>query len=657
MCGIAGIIHPDTATQAPLCHQLLDRIRHRGPDHDGVWTGRGCVLGHARLSIIDLSETGHQPLSNEDGSVWVVFNGEIYNYVELRDELRAKGHILRGASDTEVIPHLYEEHGDGFVTRLRGMFAIALWDTKRRKLLLARDRVGKKPLFYAPIPGGFAFASEMKALFAVPGVDLEIRAQGIHDYLTFGDIPGPETVYRGISRVPPATVLTRDGAGTLHQSRYWSPKFLPKIRISGPEAEEEIFRLLRESVRLRLRSDVPVGCFLSGGIDSGLVTAIASEMLDKPLKTFSVGFSEDEFDERPLAAMVACKYQTDHTELLVEAQLGENLAAVIGHYDEPFADPSAVPSFAVAAAASEKIKVVLNGDGADEVFCGYRHFIAARRIARLNRMGASAGRGLFAALARILPAARNGRTAYQFVHRTLRSLGCAEDERYSVLTADLLDEADKAQLYGRSQGPTAPPLLSALRHIAADRQNIAGLGPVDAMLLRDFRHLLGDAHLVKMDIASMAHSLEARSPFMDHELIEFAARLPETVKLSGATTKPLLRGIAARLLPDDIVKAPKRGFEIPLLRWMRNDLNAMLVERVTDPASYAMAHFDRDRIDHLLSATCWDAKRWAAVAWALLCLEIWWYRYHSEIRLAGYHRRRPVAIPAGTRPEFNVSQG
>jgi asparagine synthase (glutamine-hydrolysing) len=634
MCGIAGIVHPDTAARALLARRMIARIRHRGPDHEDVWAGQGCVLAHARLSIIDLSETGNQPMSNEDGSIWVVLNGEIYNYVELADELRAKGHVLRGTSDTEVIPHLYEEHGEGFVTRLRGMFAIALWDQTRRKLLLARDRVGKKPLFFAAIPGGFAFASEMKALFPVPGVDLEVRDQGIHDYLTFGDVPGPDTVYRGIHRVAPATVLARDDTGTVRHTRYWSPEYLPKIAISAPDAEAEISRLLRDSVRLRLRGDVPVGCFLSGGIDSGLVTAMASEMLDTPLKTFSVGFDDDAFDERPLAAKVAERYGTDHTELLLEARLGDDLARIIAHYDEPFADPSAVPSFAVAQAASGNIKVVLNGDGADEVFCGYRHFIAARRIAAASRLGASAGRRACAALARYLPAAGGGRSTYQFIHRTLRAMGCREDEQYSVLTADLLDEADKAALYGSWRDLDVPPLLSALRHIAADRDAIDGLGPVDAMLFRDFRHLLGDAHLVKMDIASMAHSLEARSPFMDHELVEFVARLPESVKLPGATTKPLLRGIAGRWLPDEVVNAPKRGFEIPLLRWMRDDLNGMLIECVTDPGSYAMAHFDRDQLDHLLSGKGWDAKRWAAVVWALLCLEIWWVRYRSDIRVA-----------------------
>lgn len=632
MCGIAGIIHPDVTTQEPLTHQMLDRIRHRGPDHNGVWTGRGCVLGHARLSIIDLSETGHQPMSNEDGTIWVVLNGEIYNYVELRDELRAKGHVLRGGSDTEVIPHLYEEYGDDFVTRLRGMFAIALWDENKRKLLLARDRVGKKPLFYAPIPGGLAFASEMKALFAIPSVDLEHRPQGIHDYLSFGTIPGPETVYRGILRVPPATVLTRDATGNMDQKPYWSLEYLPKLQISASEAEDEILRLLRDSVRLRLRSDVPVGCFLSGGIDSGLVTAIASDMLDTPLKTFSVGFGDDEFDERPLAATVAQKYGTDHTELLLEARLGDNLTSIIEHYDEPFSDSSAIPSFAVSAAAGETIKVVLNGDGADEVFCGYRHFIAARRIAALNGLGASAARGLFALMARALPPAQNGRSLYQFMHRTLRSLGCDDHERYSVLTADLLNEADKAGLYDPALGLTVPQLLSARRHVADDDGNIAGLGPVDAMLLRDFRHLLGDAHLVKMDMASMAHSLEARSPFLDHELIEFAARLPENLKLPGSTTKPLLRGIASKLLPDDVVNAPKRGFEIPLLRWMRNDLNDTLMERVLDPGSYAMGHFKKDQVVRLLSGKGWDAKRWASVTWSLLCLEIWWSHYNSDIK-------------------------
>jgi asparagine synthase (glutamine-hydrolysing) len=639
MCGIAGIVHPDTFTQEPLTHQMLDRIRHRGPDHNGVWTGSGCVLGHARLSIIDLSKTGNQPMSNEDGSVWVVLNGEIYNYVELRDELRAKGHILRGGSDTEVIPHLYEEYGDDFVTRLRGMFSIALWDEKDRKLLLTRDRAGKKPLFYAPIPGGLAFASEMKALFQIPSADLEFRPQGVHDYLSFGAIPGPETVYRGIYRVPPATVLIRDAAGNIDRKRYWSLEYRPKLQISASEAEDEILRLLRDSVRLRLRSDVPVGCFLSGGIDSGLVTAIASEMLDTPLKTYSVGFDEDEFDERPLAAKVARKYGTDHTELLLEARLGDNLTSIIEHYDEPFSDSSAIPSFAVSAAAGETIKVVLNGDGADEVFCGYRHFIAARRIAALNRMGASGGRGLFALLARTLPLAQNGRSTYQFIHRTLRSLGCDEHDRYSVLTGDLLNETDKTGLYDPSQILAVQQLLSARRHVADDDGNIAGLGPVDAMLLRDFRHLLGDAHLVKMDMASMAHSLEARSPFLDHELIEFAARLPEDLKLPGATTKPLLRAIAAKLLPDEVVNAPKRGFEIPLLRWMRNDLNETLMERVLDPGSYAMGHFKKDQVVRLLSGKGWDAKRWASVTWSLLCLEIWWSNYNANIKFAARQSR------------------
>ncbi len=655
MCGIAGIIHPDASSQEPLTHQMLDRIRHRGPDHNGVWSGRGCVLGHARLSIIDLSEAGNQPMSNEDGSIWVVLNGEIYNYVELRDELRAKGHVLRGASDTEVIPHLYEEYGDDFVTRLRGMFAIALWDEKNRKLLLTRDRAGKKPLFYAPIPGGLAFASEMKALFPVPGVDLEVRTQGIHDYMSFGTIPGPETVYRGISRVPAATFLVRDHDGTMGQTRYWSPEYLPKLQITATEAEDEILRLLRDSVRLRLRSDVPVGCFLSGGIDSGLVTAIASEMLNAPLKTYSVGFNEDEFDERPLAAQVAQRYGTDHTELLLEARLGDNFTKIINQYDEPFADSSAMPSYAISEAASKSIRVVLNGDGADEVFCGYRHFIAARRIALMNHMGISAGRGLFAMLAKILPPARNGRSAYQFIHRTLRSMGCDDHESYSILTADLLTETDKARLYAPSQSLAVPQLLSAMRHIAEDDGQVADLGAVDAMLLRDFRHLLGDAHLVKMDMASMAHSLEARSPFLDHELIEFAARLPEALKLPGTSTKPLLRAVAARLLPDDIVNAPKRGFEIPLLRWMRDDLNEMLMERVLDPGSYAMGHFDRNQIDHLLSGTGWDAKRWASVTWSLLCLEIWWDRYKSEIQFAG--RRNLSHAPTLAHPQAAARHG
>lgn len=624
-----------------MVQRMLSRIQHRGRDDGGLWRGAGCVLGHARLAIIDLSETGHQPLSNEDGAIWVVLNGEIYNYRELREDLLRRGHCLRGTSDTEVLPHLYEEYGVDFVKRLRGMFAIALWDARHHRLVLARDRAGKKPLYYAPVGDGIAFGSEMKALFVVPGVDITINEQAVHDFLSFGAVPGTGTVYRGIHRVPAAHVLVFEDGAPLRAACYWSLEFEPKLDISRHEAEDEILRLLREAVRLRLRSDVRVGCFLSGGIDSGLVTALAAEASETPLRTYCVGFEDAAFDERGPAAKVARQYGTDHEEFVLSSRVGAEIPDIVAHFDEPFADPSMVPSFAVAKLAASDVKVVLNGDGADEVFAGYRHFIAARTLAGLDRAGAAMLRPAVKAVFARLPPPTRGRSPYQFLHRFLRALAGSGAERYLVLTGDGLSEAEKAHLYGnRDFG--AQGLDGSLRNlIAADPE----LGPVDTMLLRDFHHLLGEQHLVKMDMASMAHTLEARSPFLDHELIEFVARLPESCKLPGGRTKPLLRALAKRLLPPEIAGLPKRGFEIPLQRWMQHDLNSMLTERVMDPASYAMTHFDASAVATLLVGEGWDAKRWAAVAWMLLCLEIWWDNYRRNV------------IPAMTAAEKDFGTG
>ncbi len=606
---------------------MLGRIVHRGPDGGGTWSDGLCTLGHARLAIIDLTETGRQPIANEDGSIQAVVNGEIYNYRELRAELAARGHRLSGTSDSEVVPHLYEEFGPDFVNRLRGMFAIALWDAPRRRLVLARDRAGKKPLYYAAFAGGIAFASEMKALFAVDGVDLGIRPQAIHDYLSLGSVPGPQTVYRGIERVPPAHVATLGADGALSARRYWSLAFLPKHRIGRTEALAEIERLLREAVRLRLRSDVPVGCFLSGGIDSGLITALAAQESTASLSTFSIGFTDDAFDERPMARTVARRFGTDHHEFELSSPLAEDLARVVGHYDEPYSGSSALASFAVARLAAGSVKVVLNGDGGDEVFAGYRHVLAARLVSGASHWGGERLAGASRFLSAMLPAPRRGRTPYQFLHRLLRVVGTADDgSRILVLTGDRLDEAEKAALYN---WPGARGIESVLRHFTARADRFAGLGPVDAMLLWDFEHLLADDHLVKMDMATMAHGLEARSPLLDHELISFVARLPENLKLPGRQTKPLLRALAARFLPPGIAHAPKRGFEIPLLRWMRSDLNGQLWQRMTDPASFCSGHFDRAQIESLLRGDGWDAKRWANVVWMLLCLEIWWDGYRT----------------------------
>ena len=617
----------DVNSAAEMVREALVRIRHRGPDDDGIWKGDGIVLGHVRLSIIDLSATGTQPQCNEDGTVAVTFNGEIYNYKELRESLKSKGHTFRGSSDTEVIPHLYEEYGGAFATHLRGMFAIALWDSSNRRLVLARDRAGKKPMFYAHLDGGgFAFCSEMKGLFAVAGVDLSVREQGIYDFLSYGVVPGIETAYNGVHRVPPASTLTFSVDGSTTMDRYWHVEFVPKQKITYMEAVDETHRILTESIALRLRSDVPVGCFLSGGIDSGLIAAIASRQLDQPLRTYCIGFDDPTFDERPLAAQVAARYGTRHTEFVLRpATLTDELTTIISHYDEPYAAQSALPSWAVARLAATDIKVALTGDGGDEIFAGYRHFVAGRVIGLLGGSRTERLSGIFRALSGVLPVPRRGRTPYQMISRMIDVLGQSGSARYLALTNDRLREDEKEALFGERWN--AGQFESSLRLIDALEQDAQGLGPLDSLMSKDFHQMLPDDHLVKMDIATMAHSFEVRSPFLDHELIEFVATLPEVFRLGGFETKPILRDLAKRLLPGGVAAGRKRGFEIPLRRWMRTDLNEMLIDTVLSQQSYAMTHFDQSAVRSLLVGDGWDQKRWANIVWALLCLEIWWTNY------------------------------
>ena len=639
MCGIAGLLHNQAEARKGEVLAMLDRLRHRGGDDSGIWTEPGIALGHVRLSIIDLADTGHQPLANEDQTIWVTLNGEIYNFVELRRDLAARGHSFRGKSDTEIIPHLYEEYGDNFVDHLRGMFAIALWDSRKRRLLLARDRAGKKPIFLAPVPGGIAFASEIKALFEIAGADFNIRDAGLRSFLAAGVVPGARTIYRGIQRVRPGHVLSVEANGEMRTRRYWSLAFTPKIQIGREDAIENIAGLLREAVRLRLRSDVDIGTFLSGGIDSGIITALAATESSRPLKTFSIGFETEGFDERPLARLVAEKYGTDHHEFMVTATETDDIPAIVQHFDEPFSDPSMLPSFAVSKLAAEHVKVVLNGDGADEVFAGYRHMVAARLIGRFDALGGDALKPLLGMFLRYLPPPRRGRNRYQYLHRFLRTLAAGGEEQCAILTNDRLSHAEIDALIGRRPEPA----FENTGILEVDHSDTTGcLGPVDAMLAFDFNRLLADEHLVKMDRASMAYTIEARSPFLDQELIDYAARLPESLKLPGRVTKPLLRSLAERYLPGELINAPKRGFEIPLERWMKADLNGLLRDRLLDNASFARKRFDRVALESLVDGKGWDSKRWAAIAWSLLCLEFWWDGHCTRMAGDTTTRQRPA---------------
>ena len=607
---------------------MLDRLAHRGPDDRHVVHGDGVALGFTRLSIIDLSPAGRQPMTSEDGAVVSVVNGEIYNHVALRRTLQAAGHRFRGGSDAEVVPHLYEEHEDAFVDRLRGMFAIGLWDARRARLLLVRDRLGKKPLFYAALPGGgLAFASEMKALFAVPGIDLEMRPEGVLDYLTHGVVPGPDTVYAGIRRVRPGHVLHYARGGAPREKPWWRLRFHPKHRLDRTQALEEILRRLRDAVAVRLQSDVPVGCFLSGGIDSGLIATLAAEQHRAPLRTFSIGFDDPAWDERRPASRVAERIGAHHTDRVLRPLPTDQLAHWVEQYDEPFFDPAVVPNCALADMAAD-MKVVLTGDGGDEVFSGYRHHAAAVVIARLRRWGIDRVRPLLGAVPAVLPVSDGDRTPYQRARRFLRVLGMPAPQQYLMLTNDLLTPEEALWLWPAAAG--FPNGARSTWARAADRRS---LGPLDEVLERDVQCRLVDNHLVRMDIATMARGVEARSPLLDHELLEFVARLPERSRLSGGPTKPLLRALAAPRLPAAAARAPKRGFGVPLTAWLEQDLGAWARERLFDPRGFAWTHFHRRRLEAVVMRRgpgASDRWRWSKVMWALACLEIWWMQHRAR---------------------------
>ena len=623
MCGIAGVLDLGAGPGAlDAVDAMTAALVHRGPDEDGFYRGEGVALGVRRLSIIDL-QTGSQPLANEDGTVWVVMNGELYNYVELRRELERR-HTFRSQSDTEVLVHLYEEHGPELVTRLRGMFAFALWDTRRRALLLARDRLGKKPLYYARERGRLLFGSEIKAILAADAFGPTVHPTAIYQYLCFGFVPHPRTAYREIRALPPAHTLQVDANGSVALRRYWR---LPVPEVRGPDRAEAVERareLLQESVRLRLRSDVPVGVFLSGGVDSGLVTAAASRESAEPLRTFSIGFADQAFNELPHARLVAERYGTRHTEIMVDLaevvkRPEELLGRLVAAYDQPFADSSAIPSTIVAREARKHLKVVLNGDGGDEAFAGYRRYSAA-----LLAQWMTTTLGTVAPLAaRMAPAPRRRRGAVGFTLRLLEGVALAPRERY-LRWSGLFTDADARAL-------CQPTLLQAVEERARDVvdarvEQCLSWGtrePAALMMAVDTTHVLPDDLLVKMDIATMAHSVEARSPLLDHVLVELAAGLPDRTRASAFQTKPLLRELARQWLPPEVARAPKRGFEVPMAGWLRNELRPFLRETLLAPDARLASLVRPAAVERLVSEHLAERRDHASRLWALLFLECW----------------------------------
>lgn len=614
MCGIAGVATRDglRGGDPQLVDRMLQSLAHRGPDDQFMLGDGKAMLGTRRLSIIDLSG-GRQPLSDESGLILATQNGEIYNYVELKDELERRGHVFKTKSDTETIVHLYEEHGTSFVDHLRGMFAVAIWDGRTSRLVLARDRLGKKPLYWRLAGGRLTYGSELKAVLEDPTVERVVDREALALYLQYQYVPAPWSILRGVGQLPAAGILTWDG-GTPEVRRYWSPAYEPKIRRDIREDEDEGLALIREAVRLRLRSDVPVGVFLSGGMDSSIVTAVMAEASPEPVRTFSIGFENQAYDELPYARAVAQQFGTVHTEEVVRLDAIELLPDLADHFDEPFGDPSSIPTFRVAQIASSQLKVVLTGDGGDESFGGYLRYASHRTYGALDVVPGPLLR-LAARYGRLATTPLGGRSR---LRRRIRVAGLTSDERYVELMS-IFGAEDRARLMPGRNGATSAFLLNVLRQGPSDA--------TDRVLRADLLTYLPDDLLVKMDRATMANSLEARAPLLDHRLVEFAARLPVDRKIDGQNRKVLLRSIAKRLMPADHVDRPKMGFTPPTGDWFRGDLGVRFQELVLAPDALSRDHLDVTAAASLLADHRSGRIEHEHQLWMLLMFELWARRW------------------------------
>ena len=604
------------AERRALIKRMCGVIEHRGPDDEGFHVEGGLALGMRRLSIIDLV-TGHQPISNEDGSVWIVFNGEIYNFRELRDDLIARGHSFQTNTDTEAIVHLYEDEGEACVQRLRGMFAFAIWDRRKRKLFIARDRVGIKPLHYCLAGDKLIFASEIKAILQHPAVSREVNLEAISDFLTFGYVPDPASAFRGILKLEPGHTLTfKDGR--ISTRRYWDFNYHQSGPSERPREEsyytERIRELIAESVRLRLVSDVPLGAFLSGGIDSSTVVAMMAREMDRPVKTFSIGFTDSSFDELHYARITARHFNTEHHEFIVTPDVCKIVEEIIWHHDEPFADVSSIPTYIVSKMAREHVTVVLSGDGGDELFGGYGRYLVDRRRAVFERIPGFLRRNFMLRASRAIPRAMYGKNF-------LRNAALDSDARY-VDSISYFDEDSKRALLspevrrwlaGRDSSNEFRRLL-AVPH-SSER--------LDHLVYLDSKTYLPGDILTKVDRMSMAHSIEARVPLLDHKLIEFVQTIPAPLKLRGSIGKHILKSAVRGLIPDEIIDRQKQGFGVPIKRWFNTELRELLYDTLTDGRTRQRGYFNQSVVDEILDEHRRGRRDNSTHLWGLLTLELW----------------------------------
>ncbi|MEW6357791.1 MAG: asparagine synthase (glutamine-hydrolyzing) [Planctomycetota bacterium] len=625
MCGICGIVtvtsrrRIDEALLKSMCHV----IRHRGPDDEGIylddWSGGQAALGNRRLSIIDLA-AGHQPMSNEDGTVWVVCNGEIYNFGDLRDRLIGQGHELRTRCDTEVLVHLYEEKGTDLLEDLRGMFAFAIWDAKEERLFLARDRLGKKPLTYYTDEEGIIFGSSIKSILQMPRVPRTVDPEALHHYLTFQYVPHPLTMFRGIRKLPPAHYLLYE-RGRVKVERYWLPVFDEDRNVSEANWIERIRGTLEEATRLRLISDVPLGAFLSGGIDSSIIVGIMSRLSNAPVKTFSIGFEEANYDELAYARAAAARFHTDHREHIVVPRAMEVIPEIVWHFDEPFGDSSAVPTYYVSKMTRENVTVALSGDAGDECFAGYPRYKAMRLVGLADRIPGAVKsflRGL--GWGGISASVDEGRTRRR-IKKLLRALA-QPASRTSMTWISILDEDSKRFLYTED---FASAVAGADSHeFIAQYHKMAGNSDfVGRTIFADLMAYLPGDILTKVDVMSMAHSLEVRSPFLDHKVVELAATIPTQLKLRGKSGKYILKRAFGDLLPERIRTRGKMGFSIPIHDWFRHELASYVKDVLLDTATLQRGYFRRKAVERLIEQHM--SGRWdnGNRLWLLLMLELW----------------------------------
>lgn len=614
MCGIAGLIYADQTARVDitLLEKMCYAIRHRGPDDTGTWVQGHVGMGMTRLSIIDVSG-GRQPIHNEDKKVWIVFNGEIYNYRKLREDLLKQGHHFYTSSDTETIVHLYETYGENCVDHLRGMFALAIWDQSRQTLLLARDRLGKKPLHYYFDGDRLIWGSEIKSILQCPGVAREMYPPALVNYLAYGYVPDPDTMFRGIYKLPPGHILIYRN-GKIDVRPYWDVEY--KVHEIQSEAfyVDRLLDILNEAVKIRLESEVPLGAFLSGGIDSSMVVALMARHMSRPVKTFSIGFEEQSYDELKYARIIAREFGTEHHEEIVKPDAESIILDLVRQFDEPFADSSAIPTYYVSKMARQWVTVALSGDGGDELFGGYSRYLEGTMARVTNWIPRPIKKGIFQNMACLLPEWAPG-------INTLRHIASDEDERYirsmSKGISTIHKEVFSKEFCG--QVSTTDPSPALIRYL----EKVSEKDRVTKRLYQDTKTYLPGDLLTKVDRTSMMVSLEVRAPILDHHLVEFAATIPAELKIKDRVTKYIFKKAAERLLPREVVYRPKQGFAVPVKTWIRRDWTEMSHELVFGNRAQSRRLFNPRFLRNIMSEHRWGRRDHSYLIWTLMVLELW----------------------------------